>query len=98
MIAPACALSPDGNAGLLTSLRSRVWVGGSCGLFDDRGATRQSGDSHAQVKESKERVIRGGAFNSFKSTFADPAFRHSMDETAYTHGIGFRCAYEPDAS
>ncbi|MCA9654715.1 MAG: SUMF1/EgtB/PvdO family nonheme iron enzyme [Myxococcales bacterium] len=49
-------------------------------------------------QEGDARVIRGGAFNSFKSTFADPAFRHSMDETAYTHGIGFRCAYEPDAS
>jgi len=45
--------------------------------------------------EGTTRVIRGGAFNSFKATFADPAFRHSMDETAHTHGIGFRCAYPP---
>lgn len=49
-------------------------------------------------EEGEARVIRGGAFNSFKSTFADPAFRFSMDETAYTHGIGFRCAYPPKAS
>lgn len=41
------------------------------------------------------RVIRGGAFNSFRATFADPAFRYSMDESAHTHGIGFRCAYAP---
>jgi formylglycine-generating enzyme required for sulfatase activity len=45
--------------------------------------------------EGTARVIRGGAFNSFKPTFADPAFRYSMDETAHTHGIGFRCAYPP---
>ncbi len=47
--------------------------------------------------EGTARVIRGGAFNSFKPTFADPAFRYSMDETAHTHGIGFRCAYPPKA-
>lgn len=46
-------------------------------------------------KEGEARVIRGGAFNSFRASFADPAFRYSMDETAHTHGIGFRCAYPP---
>lgn len=45
--------------------------------------------------EGTARVIRGGAFNSFRATFADPAFRYSMDESAHTHGIGFRCAYPP---
>jgi len=38
------------------------------------------------------RVIRGGAFNSFLADHADPALRFSQDETAHTHGIGFRCA------
>ncbi|MEM9462203.1 MAG: SUMF1/EgtB/PvdO family nonheme iron enzyme [Myxococcota bacterium] len=45
--------------------------------------------------EGDSRVIRGGAFNSFRAEFADPAFRYSMDESAHTHGIGFRCAFEP---
>ncbi len=47
--------------------------------------------------EGEDRVIRGGAFNSFRASFADPAFRYSMHENAHTHGIGFRCAYpRPD--
>ncbi|MCH9685861.1 MAG: formylglycine-generating enzyme family protein [Deltaproteobacteria bacterium] len=48
--------------------------------------------------EGEARVIRGGAFNSFRVGFADPAFRHSMHENAHTHGIGFRCAYTPTGS
>ncbi len=46
-------------------------------------------------EEGDARVIRGGAFNSFKATFADPAFRYSADESAHNHGIGFRCAFDP---
>lgn len=38
------------------------------------------------------RVIRGGAFNSTLPDHADPALRFPQDETAHTHGIGFRCA------
>ncbi|MEZ4426838.1 MAG: SUMF1/EgtB/PvdO family nonheme iron enzyme [Nannocystaceae bacterium] len=42
-----------------------------------------------------QRIIRGGAFNSNLPEFTDPALRFPMDEEAYTHGIGFRCAARP---
>ncbi len=41
------------------------------------------------------RVIRGGAFNSFRSEFADPALRFAQDAQAHAHGIGFRCVASP---
>lgn len=41
------------------------------------------------------RVIRGGAFNSFQAEHTDPALRLPYDADAYTHGIGFRCAADP---
>jgi formylglycine-generating enzyme required for sulfatase activity len=41
------------------------------------------------------RVIRGGAFNSFEPEHTDPALRLPYDADAYTHGIGFRCAADP---
>jgi eukaryotic-like serine/threonine-protein kinase len=41
------------------------------------------------------RVIRGGAFNSFEPEHTDPALRLPYDAEAYTHGIGFRCAADP---
>ena len=49
-------------------------------------------------EEGTDRVIRGGAFNSFRATFADPAFRFASDETAHNHGIGFRCAFKPQGT
>jgi len=45
--------------------------------------------------ETTERVIRGGAFNSFMPEFADPALRFPQSQDAHTHGIGFRCARTP---
>lgn len=45
--------------------------------------------------EGNERIIRGGAFNSFMPEFAEPALRFPMDEDAHSHGIGFRCAAAP---
>lgn len=42
-----------------------------------------------------KRVIRGGAFNSFMPTFADPALRFGQDADAHPHAIGFRCASDP---
>ena len=44
---------------------------------------------------NNNRVIRGGAFNSFEPEHTDPALRLPYDADAYTHGIGFRCATEP---
>lgn len=41
------------------------------------------------------RVIRGGAFNSFEPEHTDPALRLPYDADAHTHGIGFRCAADP---
>jgi formylglycine-generating enzyme required for sulfatase activity len=41
------------------------------------------------------RVIRGGAFNSFEPEHTDPALRLPYDADAHTHGIGFRCAMDP---
>lgn len=47
-------------------------------------------------KQGDEMIIRGGAFNSFMPEFADPALRFPMDKTAHSHGIGFRCAANPN--
>ena len=44
---------------------------------------------------STRHPIRGGAFNSFMPTFADPALRFGQDADAHNHGIGFRCAADP---
>ena len=44
---------------------------------------------------SDKRVIRGGAFNSFRAGFADPALRFPQTPDAHTDAIGFRCAAEP---
>ncbi|TPV92412.1 MAG: DUF4388 domain-containing protein [Myxococcales bacterium FL481] len=41
-------------------------------------------------------IIRGGAFNSFMPEFADPALRFPMVLEAHSHGIGFRCAANPN--
>jgi len=45
--------------------------------------------------EGDRRVIRGGAFNSFRPEFADPALRFAQDAQAHTDTIGFRCATVP---
>ncbi len=42
--------------------------------------------------DDSKHMIRGGGFNSTKSTHANPALRFPMDNSAHTHGIGFRCA------
>ena len=44
---------------------------------------------------ANNRVIRGGAFNSFEPEHTDPALRLPYDADAHTHGIGFRCAADP---
>lgn len=40
-------------------------------------------------------VIRGGAFNSYNSDFADPALRFGLPDQTHSHGVGFRCAADP---
>lgn len=40
-------------------------------------------------------VIRGGAFNSYNSDFADPALRFGLSDKTHSHGVGFRCAADP---
>lgn len=40
-------------------------------------------------------VIRGGAFNSYNSDFADPALRFGLPDNTHSHGVGFRCAADP---
>lgn len=45
--------------------------------------------------DTRKKVIRGGAFNSFMPEFADPALRFSQAEDAHSHGIGFRCVALP---
>ena len=47
------------------------------------------------MPSNNNRVIRGGAFNSFEKEHADPALRLPYDADAHTHGIGFRCAMDP---
>lgn len=46
-------------------------------------------------ENGERRVIRGGAFNSYRTEFTNPALRGMMPADARTHGIGFRCAAEP---
>lgn len=55
----------------------------------------EAGKSHPSDDETNDRVIRGGAFNSFMPEFADPALRFPQAQDAHTHGIGFRCASKP---
>lgn len=45
--------------------------------------------------DGDRRVIRGGAFNSYRTEFTNPALRGMMPADARTHGIGFRCAADP---
>lgn len=51
----------------------------------------------APPSTGNNRVIRGGAFNSFEPEHTDPALRLPYDADAHTHGIGFRCAADPRA-
>jgi formylglycine-generating enzyme required for sulfatase activity len=53
---------------------------------------RPYGEIAKLVEESPGRVIRGGAFNSYKPEFADPALRFPLAADAHSHGVGFRCA------
>jgi formylglycine-generating enzyme required for sulfatase activity/serine/threonine protein kinase len=55
----------------------------------------QAGGAPATTPPSDNRVIRGGAFNSFEPAHTDPALRLPYDASAHTHGIGFRCAADP---
>ena len=55
----------------------------------------QAGAEAAPEQASNNRVIRGGAFNSFEPEHTDPALRLPYDADAHTHGIGFRCAADP---
>ena len=76
------------------------------GLFDITGnvfewtadpfrAYPQPGVDAPPEEITNNRVIRGGAFNSFEPEHTDPALRLPYDADAYTHGIGFRCAADP---
>jgi len=76
------------------------------GLFDITGnvfewtadpfrAYPQPGVATPPEPATNNRVIRGGAFNSFEPEHTDPALRLPYDADAYTHGIGFRCAADP---
>jgi formylglycine-generating enzyme required for sulfatase activity len=42
------------------------------------------------------RVIRGGAWNGSYSSWLRPSFRYAQDPNATSHGIGFRCATNPN--
>jgi formylglycine-generating enzyme required for sulfatase activity len=41
-------------------------------------------------------VIRGGNFNSGTLEFSDPALRFAMPGNSYSHGVGIRCAGDPE--
>ncbi len=49
-------------------------------------------DAAKDEQDTSKHMIRGGGFNSTKSTHANPALRFPMANDAHTHGIGFRCA------
>ncbi|MCB9756460.1 MAG: SUMF1/EgtB/PvdO family nonheme iron enzyme [Myxococcales bacterium] len=54
-------------------------------------------DPEARKIPTNNRVIRGGAFNSFMPDFTDPALRFPLDADAHSHGVGFRCARDPSS-
>ena len=53
------------------------------------------GVAPAAPPPGNNRVIRGGAFNSYEPEHTDPALRFPSDAEAHTHGVGFRCAGDP---
>ncbi|GEM_PF-2751825 len=63
----------------------------------DRYAAYDSGPAvnPQGAEDGERRTIRGGAFNSTMAAFSEPSLRFPMDQTAHSHGIGFRCASDP---
>jgi formylglycine-generating enzyme required for sulfatase activity len=69
------------------------WTAGGLYTYDRQARTNPTGPTHTDAF-----VIRGGNFNSGISEFADAALRFAMDAQAYSHGVGFRCADDPEPS
>ena len=69
------------------------WTAGGLYSYDREARTNPAGPTDTDAF-----VIRGGNFNSGISEFGDPALRFAMDAQAYSHGVGFRCADDPEPS
>jgi eukaryotic-like serine/threonine-protein kinase len=65
------------------------WVADWHGPYNPAEKTRPTGPATGE-----RRVIRGGAWNGSQKSWLRPSFRYAQDPTAFSHGIGFRCAME----
>lgn len=82
---------PAGNSAAgLADMAGNVfeWTADAFSPYD--GSEDPKGDASGD-----RRVVRGGAFNSFRPEFADPALRFVQDAQSHSHGIGFRCVATP---
>ncbi len=90
---------PEGKtqAGLLDMTGNVFeWTADEFHPYPKKGAEPElEPDASAKPVPTNNRVIRGGAFNSFMPDFTDPALRFPLDASAHSHGVGFRCAKAP---
>ena len=71
-------------------------VGNVFEWVEDRYLPYPDPDRTEEPEPTEDRVIRGGAFNSFMPQFSEPALRYGQPPDTKSHGVGFRCAKAPD--
>jgi sulfatase modifying factor 1 len=69
------------------------WTSGGLYAYDHSQRLNPRGPT-----SSGSYVIRGGNFNSGTAEFSDPALRFAMPGDSYSHGVGLRCAADPEFS
>jgi sulfatase modifying factor 1 len=67
------------------------WTSGGLYAYERSPRSNPRGPSN-----SGSYVIRGGNFNSGTPEFSDPALRFAMAGDSYSHGVGIRCASDPE--
>jgi formylglycine-generating enzyme required for sulfatase activity len=65
------------------------WVADWYGPYNAAEKSMPTGPTNGE-----RRVIRGGAWNGSEKSWLRPSFRYAQDPTAFSHGIGFRCAMD----
>jgi formylglycine-generating enzyme required for sulfatase activity/tRNA A-37 threonylcarbamoyl transferase component Bud32 len=63
------------------------WVGDWYAPYSPGEVTNPTGPA-----AGTERVVRGGAFNGWDPSWANPAWRYKLPPERYSHVVGFRCA------
>ncbi|HGG58060.1 MAG TPA: formylglycine-generating enzyme family protein, partial [Nannocystis exedens] len=71
------------------------WTADGFYMYEEDAGSEITVDPRGPV-EAERRIIRGGAFNSTNPVHTDPALRFPQVPDTHTHGIGFRCARNPD--